>query len=108
MATNNVFVHHVYFWLSNPDSAEDKKALLAGLKKLSAVKTIQFFHIGVPATTNRDVIDVSYSVSWLLFFENKADQDSYQVDPDHLQFVAECKNLWKKVVVYDSVSALNE
>lgn len=102
--TNNVFVHHVYFWLSNPDSPEDKKALLAGLKKLSTVKTIKFFHIGEPATTNRDVIDVSYSLSWLLFFENKADQDSYQVDPDHLKFVDECKHLWKKVVVYDSVT----
>ena len=101
---NNVFVHHVYFWLSNPESNEDKKALLAGLQKLSAVKTIQFFHIGEPATTNREVIDVSYSLSWLLFFENKADQDSYQVDPDHLKFVEECKHLWKKVLVYDSVS----
>ena len=106
MANNNVFVHHVYFWLANEGSAEDKKALLAGLKKLSAVKTIQFFHIGEPAATNRDVIDTSYDVSWLLFFENKADQDSYQVDPDHLQFVADCKHLWKKVVVYDSVTAV--
>jgi Stress responsive A/B Barrel Domain len=103
---SNVFVHHVYFWLNNPGSVEDKKALLAGLKKLSAVKTIQFFHIGEPATTNRDVIDVSYSLSWLLFFENKADQDSYQVDPDHLLFVKECSHLWKQVIVYDSVSAV--
>ncbi|MCW3116963.1 MAG: Dabb family protein [Chitinophagaceae bacterium] len=104
--TNNVFVHHVYFWLNNPESKEEKKALLAGLKKLSAVKTIQFFHIGEPATTSRDVIDVSYSLSWLLFFENKAAQDSYQVDPDHLKFVEEGKHLWKKVVVYDSVSVM--
>ena len=106
MATSSVFVHHVYFWLTNTGSEEDKKALLAGLQKLSAVKTIQFYHIGVPATTNREVIDASYDVSWLLFFENRADQDSYQVDPDHLQFVADCKHLWKKVTVYDSVSAV--
>ena len=107
MATSNVFVHHVYFWLNNSGSKEDKNVLLAGLQKLSAVKTIQFFHIGEPATTNRDVIDTSYDVSWLLFFENKADQDSYQVDPDHLQFVADCKHLWKKVTVYDSVPAVS-
>ena len=105
--TNNVFVHHVYFWLANPGSPEDKEALLAGLQKLSAVKTIQFFHIGEPATTSREVIDVSYSLSWLLFFKDKADQDSYQVDPDHLKFVEECKHLWKQVIVYDSVNALS-
>jgi hypothetical protein len=105
MPTQNIFVHHVYFWLANPGNEKDKNDLLAGLQKLSSVKTIKFFHIGVPATTSREVIDVSYDVSWLLFFENKADQDSYQVDPDHLQFVADCKHLWKKVTVYDSLSA---
>lgn len=105
MPTQNVFVHHVYFWLTNPGNENDKNALLAGLQKLSSVKTIKFHHIGVPATTNREVIDASYDVSWLLFFDNKADQDSYQADPDHLQFVADCKHLWKKVTVYDSVTA---
>lgn len=97
-----VFVHHVYFWLKNPDSQEDKAKLLAGLKTLSTVKTIQQCHIGQPSTTNRDVIDRSYSVSWLLFFKDKTDQDSYQVDPIHLNFVKECSALWTKVIVYDS------
>jgi len=38
-------------------------------------------------------------------FANKEDQDSYQVDPVHLKFVDECKHLWKKVTVFDSVEA---
>lgn len=101
---SSTFIHHVYFWLDNPGSKEDLDKLLAGLKKLSAVKTIKTFYIGKPADTNREVIDSSYSVSWLLFFDNKADQDSYQVDPIHLKFVEECKHLWKKVTVYDTVS----
>lgn len=100
---SDTFIHHVYFWLNNPESREDLQQLVAGLKKLASVKTIETFYIGKPADTNRDVIDRSYSVSWLLFFNNKADQDSYQVDPVHLKFVEECKHLWKKVVVYDSV-----
>jgi hypothetical protein len=104
-ASKNLFVHHVYFWLNNPDSAEDLKKLIEGLQKLSKVKTIKMFHIGKPAGTNRDVIDGSYSVSWLLLFENRVDQDSYQTDPIHLKFIDECKNLWKKVVVYDSIDA---
>lgn len=99
----NIFVHHVYFWLKNSGNKEDLEKLTAGLKKLSAVKTIKQFHIGKPAGTNRDVIDSSYAVSWLALFNNKADQDSYQTDPIHLKFVEECSSLWSKVVVYDSV-----
>jgi hypothetical protein len=100
MALTNIFVHHVFFWLNRP---EDREALVEGLKKLSKVKTIRQFHIGVPAATDRGVIDNSYAVSWMLVFDNAADQDSYQVDPDHLQFVKECSHLWNKVVVYDTV-----
>lgn len=105
MSIENKFIHHVYFWLKNPDSKEDKAKLVEGLKKLSKVKTIKMFHIGQPADTNRDVIDSSYAVSWFTLFDNAADQQSYQVDPIHLKFVEECSPLWNKVVVYDSVDA---
>ena len=104
MAKKNSFVHHVYFWLKNPSSAEDKQQLVKALRALSKVKTIQMAHIGEPADTNREVIDRSYQVSWLLFFKNKANQDSYQTDPIHLDFVAKNQHLWSKVVVYDSVA----
>jgi hypothetical protein len=100
---DSTFIHHVYFWLKNPNSAEDKAKLVGALKNLSKVKTIQKFYIGQPADTNRDVIDRSYAVSWLLFFKDKADQDSYQVDPIHLEFVKNYSNLWSKVIVYDTV-----
>jgi stress responsive alpha/beta barrel protein len=98
------FVHHVYFWLKNPGNKEDLDKLIAGLRKLSAVKTIRQFHIGKPADTNRDVIDRSYSLSWLVLFDNGADQANYQNDPIHLKFVEECSSLWQKVTVYDSIN----
>lgn len=97
------FIHHVFFWLKHPGSSEDKKKLLAGLKKLSSVKTIRMSHIGIPAGTNREVIDTSYAVSWLLVFDNPEDQESYQTDPMHLKFIEDCSMLWQKVVVYDVV-----
>jgi hypothetical protein len=103
MSFSNAFVHHVFFWLKNPGSSEDRARLTAGLRKLSAVRMIRQCHIGQPAGTNRDVIETSYSVSWLLLFDNAADQEAYQVDPIHLEFVKECSPLWSKVVVYDSV-----
>lgn len=96
------FVHHVYFWLKQPDNAGDKARLIEGLRKLSRVGTIRTHHIGTPAATDREVIDRSYAVSWMLTFDSKADQDAYQVDPIHLRFVDECAPLWERVVVYDS------
>ena len=104
MAEMNVFVHHVFFWLKNPGNSDDLNLLIEGLSKLTGVSTIKSYQIGEPAATERGVIDRSYSVSWLLIFDNKADQDSYQTDPLHLKFVEECSSLWTKVVVYDSVN----
>jgi hypothetical protein len=103
MPLSNMFIHHVYFWLANPDSREDHAALVAGLRKLSACSTIRDCHIGQPAGTDRKVIDTSYAVSWLVLFATAEDQDSYQTDPIHLQFVKECSPLWNKVVVFDSI-----
>jgi hypothetical protein len=100
----NVFVHHVFFWLKNAESKEDKARLIEGLKKLSAVASIGQFQIGHPAGTSRDVIDSSYAVSWLVLFNTREDQDSYQVDPIHLDFVKQCSQLWQKVTVYDSIA----
>ena len=96
--------HHVYFWLKNPDSKEDLAQLIRGAKTLTRIETIKGFHISLPAATeDRDVIDSSYGLSWLAFFDNEADEQVYQVHPTHLKFIADCSHLWSKVVVYDSV-----
>lgn len=100
-----MFVHHVFFWLKNPESTKDKNNLLVGLKQLETVETVKTFHIGVPATTNRPVIERGYSVSLLLVFDSLEDHDTYQVHPIHQRFVEECSQLWDKVVIYDSVDA---
>ena len=96
-------VHHVYFWLKEPKNEAHKKQLVEGLNKLIKVKTIKLSHIGFPAgTENRDVVDHSYSVSYMAMFDDQAGQDAYQIDPIHLKFVEENQHLWNKVIVYDS------
>lgn len=100
-----MFVHHVFFWLKNADSEEDKNKLLQGLNKLKAVDEIRTIHIGVPASTNREVIERGYALSLLMLFDNLQDQETYQEHPVHKQFVEECASLWSKVVVYDAVDA---
>lgn len=95
-------IHHVFFWLKNPDSKEDRDKLISGLQSLRKIDVIRKLHIGVPASTEkRDVVDNSYHVSELMFFDNVADQKTYQDHPIHLKFVADCSHLWDKVVVYD-------
>ena len=100
----NGFIHHVFFWLNDTRKLEDRKLLIKGLERLSKVNTIQSFHMGIPANTNRDAIDNSYSVSWLLLFKSKEDHDNYQTDAIHLKFNEECSHLWRKVVIYDTVN----
>jgi hypothetical protein len=97
-----VFVHHVYFWLKAPGDAAARDALIGGLRRLTAAPDIAWSHIGLPAESARGVVDGSYSVSWLVFFADRAAEERYQVDPIHLKFVEECSPLWERVVVYDS------
>ncbi|MBK7938017.1 MAG: Dabb family protein [Lewinellaceae bacterium] len=98
-----MFVHHVYFWMNPGATESDRQQLAAGIRSLQAIETIKMSHIGTPADTNRDVIDRSYDFSWLVIFDTSEGQDIYQVHPTHLKFVEECKHLWRKVVVYDSI-----
>ena len=97
-------LHHVFFWLNNPNSEADKKQLIAGLKTLKGIPTIKQIHIGTLASTEkRDVVDTSWDVSELMFFDDEAGQKVYQDHPIHLEFVKNNSHLWKKVVVYDSI-----
>jgi hypothetical protein len=100
-----MFVHHVFFTLKNKDSAADKAALIEGLESMRTIPRVRILHVGVPASTDRAVIDRSYSVSWLLVFDNLEDEEVYQHHPIHKAFVERCKHLWEKVVVYDAENA---
>ena len=97
-------IHHVFFWLKEPKNEAHKKQLVKALNDLLKVETIKMSHIGFPAgTESRDVVDHSYSVSYMVLFDDQAGQDAYQVHPLHVKFVEENQHLWNKVVVYDSV-----
>jgi len=101
-----VLVHHVFFWLKNPQSTADRDKLLNGVKSLAKIETIRMLHVGVPASTEkRDVVDNSYHVSELMFFDTLEDQKIYQDHPIHQKFIQEHSMLWEKVVVYDTMQA---
>ena len=99
-------VHHVFFWLKNPESKSDRDKLIAGIKALKKIETVKEIHVGVVASTEkRDVVDTSWSVSELIFFADVKGQAVYQDHPLHLEFIKNCSSLWEKVLVYDAIDA---
>jgi hypothetical protein len=101
----SLIVHHVFFWLKNPKSTEDRDKLIEGVKTLEKIETIRTLHVGIPAKTEaRKVVDASYGVTELIFFDDLAGQATYQDHPIHKQFIETYGHLWDKVVVYDSAT----
>ena len=95
-------IHSVYFWLK--DEAKDQCVEFEdALRELVKIPEIKLAHWGVPAdTAERPVTDHSYHYSLVLSFESQERHDIYQDHPDHHVFVKQCKDLWEKVVVYDT------
>jgi hypothetical protein len=97
-------LHFVLFWLKNPASKEDLNKLIDGLRTLKKIEVVRKIHIGTPAKTEpRPVIDNSYSVSALSFFDDLAGQKIYQDHPVHKKFIENCSKLWEKFLVYDAM-----
>lgn len=96
-------IHQVYFWLKEP-SAGNCNSLAKGLQTLKNISAIRNIYIGMPAATEeRDVVDSSFSVSELLFFDNVEGQLDYQKHPVHKKFIEDYSHLWSKVIVYDTI-----
>ena len=95
-------IHHVFFWLKNPGNEADRQQLIEGLKTLKGIKEVKQLLIGTPASTEkREVVDNSFDVSELMYFDSAKEQDAYQVHPIHKAFVEKYSHLWDKVIVYD-------
>jgi hypothetical protein len=98
---NTMIVHHVFFLLKDPG---DAPKLLEGLKTLSSIRQLKQLLIGQPASTEkREVVDNSYHVSELIYFESLDAQKEYQDHPVHQKFIEVYQHFWEKVVVYDTI-----
>jgi hypothetical protein len=100
-----MFVHAVYFWLREGLTPPERDRFVAGLRSLRAIDSVVEGYIGVPASTDRPVIERGYSWSLVLVFAKEADHDAYQVDPVHDTFRAQCSPYWTTVRIYDSVTS---
>jgi hypothetical protein len=99
-----MFVHAVYFWLRPDLTPAEKQQFASGLGSLRAINGVRQGYIGVPAPTDRAVIERGYSRALVLVFDDEAAHDAYQVHPVHDKFRAECAGFWTTVRIYDSVT----
>jgi hypothetical protein len=98
-----MFVHSVYFWLK-PDLTEEQRALFwESVHSLKTIESLRQCYIGAPASTDRPVIDRSYSCALVVVFDDDEGHDIYQKHPVHDKF-RECSNLWSKILIYDAVT----
>jgi hypothetical protein len=99
-----MLAHNVFFTLHDGSDASRQRLVAACKKYLTGHPGQDFFAAGVLcAELRRPVNDLDYDVALHIVFKTKADQDAYQIAPRHLEFVAENKDVWKRVRVFDSL-----
>ena len=97
-------MHSVYVWLKNPDDVQDRKAFEASMDKFlknSLYARTKF--LGTPPKATRDIVDDSYTYNLIVTFVSAEDQDKYQTEQAHLDFIEESSHLWNRIVIYDAL-----
>jgi hypothetical protein len=95
--------HMVYFKLKDSSPAARQKLVDACDKYLSSHDGTVFYSAGpIAADFKREVNVTDWDVALHLVFADKAAHDRYQDHPEHLKFIAENKDTWAAVRVFDS------
>ena len=102
-ASSGNIAHMVYFKLKDNSGASRAKLVAACKLYLSNHEGAISFATGTLAGDfNREVNDRDFDVSLHMVFANKTAHDKYQEHPRHLKFIAENRDNWEKVRVFDS------
>jgi hypothetical protein len=99
-----MLAHNVYFTLNDNSQASIDKLVSGCEKYLTGHPGTVFFAVGkLAAELARPVNDLNFDVALLVVFQDLAAHDEYQKADRHLTFIAENKENWKKVRVFDSL-----
>lgn len=99
-----MLAHNVYFTLK--DRSQDKiDGLVAACNKyLTNHPGTSFFFAGIlEKDLARPVNDLNFDVALVIVFEDRAAHDVYQTAPRHNEFIAEQKDNWDTVRVFDAI-----
>jgi len=101
--TEPTLVHNVYFTLKDGSPENVRKLTEACHKYLTNHEGGVYFAAGgLVSELDRPVNQRDFHVGLCVVFKNKAAHDAYQTHPRHLQFIAENKDTWAQVRVFDS------
>jgi hypothetical protein len=98
-------VGHMVFFELKEKSAENKKKLVdACYKYLKEHEGVLYFSAGERAEDIKEGPSAKdWDVALQIVFKNKKSLDTYAKHAQHLKFIAENKDNWKGVKVYDSL-----
>ena len=103
MAAVQILSHVVFFKLKDSSPARVQALVDACHKYLRNHPGVNFFAAGTLAKEYaRPVNDHDFDVCLNLVFDSREAHDAYQTVPDHLTFIAENKESWEKVRVFDA------
>lgn len=98
-----MLVHVVAFWLVENLSDEQKADFRRGVESLGQIEDVKALYVGTPAATPpRPVIEGGYDFLLTVVLDDVAAHDRYQEHKLHQQFLADYKQWFKKVLVYDA------
>lgn len=102
-AKSTAFAHCVYFTLNEKNEDSQARLVAACHKYLTDHSGTLHFSAGARAVDyQRPVNDQTFDVALVCVFASEADHDAYQVSERHQQFIAECKDSWAEVRVFDA------
>ena len=96
-----MLVHNVFFWLKPELTPAQVAEFERGVATLLTIPTVRHGFVGRPSSTNRPIIDRSYTFGLTLAFDDLAGHDAYQEHPVHLAFVDGNSAKWSAVKIYD-------
>lgn len=95
--------HDVYFTLKDSSSEAAEQLVAACHRYLKDHDGVEFFAAGTLCEDlQREVNDRDFHVALHVVFRDRPSHDAYQTAPDHLTFIAENKDNWEGVRVFDS------
>ncbi|MGD9855871.1 MAG: Dabb family protein [Planctomycetaceae bacterium] len=101
-----MLVHNVYFSLKDRSAESVDRQVRACHTLLTGHPGIEFLAVGVlAAELQREVNDLDFDVALHMIFADKAAHDRYQVSESHQNFIAQNKEHWRQVRVFDSYAA---
>jgi hypothetical protein len=101
-----IIAHMVYFTLKDASATAQQKLVDDCRRYLQEIPGIAFFAVGTRvADLTRPVNVRDFHVGLHVIFSSRQAHDDYQIDARHQRFIAENKDTWQQVRVFDCLAS---